>query len=77
MYNINWTPEKQNEVLSLIDKFVKKYPYAESIYQSVEGQIDGLELLSVISDVLQATPVSNGKVQPCPWDNTHGDHSIF
>jgi hypothetical protein len=77
MYNITWTQDKQNKVLSLIDGFIKKYPYGESIYQSVQGQIDGLELLSVISDILEPTPSKNGKPQPCPWDNSHGDHSIF
>jgi hypothetical protein len=77
MYNIFWTSDKKNEVLSLIDTYVKKYPYGESIYQSDQAQIDGLDLLCTISDILQPVLSLDGKSEPCPWDNTHGDHSIF
>lgn len=77
MYNITWTQEKQKKVLSLIDEYIRKYPYGESIYQSGEAEIDSLELLSEISDILEPVPSERKNPEPCPWDNSHGDHSIF
>jgi hypothetical protein len=77
MYNINWTSEKQKEVLTLIDIYIKKYPYGETIYQSDTAQEEGLQLLSEISDIIQPTRADNGQPNPDVWDNNFGDHSIF
>ncbi len=77
MYNINWTSEKRKEVLKTLDIYFKKYPYAETIYQSDIAQEEGLQLLSEISDIIQPTRTDNGQPNPDIWDNNFGDHTIF
>ena len=77
MYNINWTEEKQKEVLTLIDIYIKKYPYGENIFQSDTAQEEGLQLLSEISDIIQPTRSDNGQSSTVNWDNSFGDHAIF
>ena len=77
MYNINWTSEKRNEVLKTLDIYFKKYPYAETIYQSDIAQEEGLQLLSEISDIIQPTRTDNRQPNLDIWDNNFGDHSIF
>ena len=77
MYSIDWTLEKRNEVLNSLDIYFKKYPYAETIYQSDIAQEEGLQLLSEISDIIQPTRTDNGQPNSDAWDNTFGDHSIF
>lgn len=77
MYKINWTSAKKKEVLDLIDIYFKKYPYAETIFQSDLAQEDGLQLLSEISDIIQPTRADNGQPSGDTWDNNFGDHTIF
>lgn len=77
MYNINWTEEKQKEVLTLIDIYIKKYPYGENIFQSDTAQEEGLQLLSEISDIIQPTRTDSGQSRIDNWDNNFGDHAIF
>ena len=77
MYSINWTSQKRKEVVNSLDIYFKKYPYAETIYQSDIAQEDGLQLLSEISDIIQPIRTDNGESNPDSWDNTFGDHSIF
>jgi hypothetical protein len=77
MYNIKWTTEKQKEVLDLIDIYIKKYPYGETIFQSDKAQEDGIQLLCEISDIVQPVRSDGGKSEPYNWDNSFGDHTIF
>jgi hypothetical protein len=77
MYNINWTSEKQKEVLNLLDIYFKKYPYGETIFQSDTAQEESLQLLSEISDIIQPTRSDNGQSSVINWDNSFGDHAIF
>ena len=77
MYNINWTSTKKEEVLNILDIYFKKYPYAETIFQSDLAQEDGLQLLSEISDIIQPTHADNGQPISDTWDNNFGDHAIF
>lgn len=77
MYKINWTSEKKEEVLKTLDIYFKRYPYAETIYQSDLAQEEGLQLLSEISDIIQPTRADNGQPNSDDWDNNFGDHSIF
>lgn len=77
MYNIDWTKQKQKEVLTLIDIYIKKYPYVESIFQSEVAQNEGLQLLSEISDIVQPTRTDSGQPKFDNWDNDFGDHAIF
>ena len=77
MYNINWTTEKQKEVLNLLDIYFKKYPYGENIFQSDTAQEEGLQLLSEISDIIQPTRTDSGQSRIDNWDNNFGDHAIF
>ena len=77
MYNINWTTTKKKEVINLLDIYFKKYPYAESIFQSDTAQEEGLQLLSEISDIIQPTRNGDGQSNTVNWDNSFGDHAIF
>jgi hypothetical protein len=77
MYSINWTSQKRKEVLNSIDIYFKKYPYAETIYQSDLAQEEGLQLLSEISDIIQPIREHNKQSNIDSWDNSFGDHSIF
>ena len=77
MYKINWNAEKITDVVNLLDAYFSKYPYGESIYQSDSAQTEGLDLLCVISDTLQAEPMNTNPYIPDEWDDKHGDHSIF
>lgn len=77
MYKINWNAEKITDVVNLLDTYFSKYPYGESIYQSDSAQTEGLDLLCVISDTLQAEPMNTNPYIPDEWDDKHGDHSIF
>ena len=77
MYKINWTSEKRKEVLKTLDIYFKKYPYAETIYQSDLAQEEGLQLLSEISDIIQPTRADDGQPNLDIWDNNFGDHTIF
>ena len=77
MYKINWNAEKITDVVNLLDAYFSKYPYGESIYQSDSAQTEGLDLLCVISDTIQAEPMNTNPYIPDEWDDKHGDHSIF
>ena len=77
MYKINWNNQKITEVVNLLDAYFSKYPYGESIYQSDSAQTEGLDLLCVISDTIQAEPMNTNPYIPDEWDDKHGDHSIF
>jgi len=50
MYNIKWTERKKAQAIEALTKYYSEHGPGESIMQSDDGQLEGLDLLCLIAD---------------------------
>ena len=61
-HRVDWTQKKKDAVIAAVDEYLRCYGPGESIMQSDDAQVDGLELLVEIADkIVHPEYIEEGK----------------